>query len=54
MGTHSAIMVSAPFNMPEVPIPATARPAISILEELAMAQIKEPNSKTAKKVIKVH
>jgi len=47
-------MVKAPFKIPEVPIPATARPIINILEEVATPQIREPNSKTAKKAIKVH
>jgi hypothetical protein len=54
IGTHPAIMVKAPFKIPEVPIPATARPIINILEEMAMPQIKEPNSKMAKKAMKVH
>jgi hypothetical protein len=54
MGTHPAIIVNAPFKIPEVPIPATARPIINILEEVATPQIKEPNSKMAKKDMKVH
>jgi hypothetical protein len=54
IGTHPAIMVKAPFKIPDVPIPATARPIISILEEVATPQIKEPSSKTAKKAMKVH
>jgi len=54
MGAHSAIMTMAPFKIPEVPIPAIARPTINIFEEVATAQIKEPTSKTAKKARKVH
>jgi hypothetical protein len=54
MGTHPAIIVNAPFKIPEVPIPATARPIINILEVVATPQIKEPNSNMAKKVMKVH
>jgi hypothetical protein len=47
-------MVKAPFRIPEVPIPATARPTINIFEEVDTAQINEPNSKRAKKAMKVH
>ena len=54
MGTHSAMIVKAPFWMPEVPIPATARPTINIFEDVATPQSKEPNSKTPKKARKVH
>jgi hypothetical protein len=54
IGTHPEIMVKAPFNIPEVPIPATARPTINIFEEVDKAQISEPSSKRAKKARKVH
>jgi hypothetical protein len=54
MGTHPAIMIKAPFRIPEVPIPATARPTINILEDWATPQINEPNSKIAKNVMNVH
>lgn len=54
IGTHPAIIVKAPFRIPELPIPATARPTISIIDELAMPQSNEPSSKMAKNVIKVH
>jgi hypothetical protein len=47
-------MVNAPFRIPELPIPAIARPTINIIEEVAMPQINDPNSKIAKNVIKVH
>ena len=48
------MMVAAPFRIPEVPIPATARPTINIVEDVEMPHIKEPNSKRAKKAMKVH
>jgi len=44
----------APFRMPEVPKPAITRPPINIPEEFATPQIKEPNSKTTKKLRNVH
>jgi hypothetical protein len=44
----------APFNMPEVPKPATTRPPINIFEEFATPQIKEPISKSTKKLRNVH
>jgi hypothetical protein len=47
-------MVKAPFSIPDVPIPATARPTINIFEEVAKAQINDPSSKSAKKARKVH
>jgi len=47
-------MVKAPFKIPDPPIPATARPTISIFEELEIPHINEPNSKRAKKPKKVH
>lgn len=48
------MIVRAPFIIPEVPIPATARPTMSIAEEFAAPQIREPISNTAKKAIKDH
>ena len=54
IGTHPAIMVKAPFSIPDDPIPATARPTINIFEELDTPQINEPNSKMVKNDIKVH
>jgi len=47
-------MVKAPFRIPEVPIPAIARPPMNILDELAKAVTKDPTSKRAKKAMKVH
>ncbi len=54
MGTHPAIMTNAPFMIPEVPIPAIARPTMKVFEEVATPHINEPNSKRAKKDMKVH
>jgi hypothetical protein len=54
MGTHPAMIVKAPFRIPEVPIPAIVRPTINIFDEVDTPQINEPNSKRAKKAIKVH
>lgn len=48
------MMVKAPFRMPEVPTPATALPTISMVEETASPQRRDPSSKMAKKVKKVH
>lgn len=47
-------MFMAPFNIPEDPIPATARPMINIFEELATPQINEPISNNAKEERNVH
>jgi hypothetical protein len=44
----------APFKMPEVPKPAITRPPINMPEEFATPQIKEPISKTRKKLRNVH
>ena len=53
MGTDPAIIVKIPFWIPDAPRPATARPTISIFEDEAKPQIKEPTSKMAKKTRKV-
>ena len=45
----TATMVSAPLMIPEAPIPATARPRMSILLDVANAQIRDPNSNPATK-----
>lgn len=50
MGASAATIVSAPFMRPADPIPATARPIISILDEVAAAHSIEPISKTPIKV----
>lgn len=49
-GTDADVMVRPPFMSPEPPMPATALPTISILDEVATAQRREPNSKMAKYV----
>lgn len=41
-------MVKAPFIKPEPPSPATARPTINILDDVATPHNSEPNSKTNK------
>jgi hypothetical protein len=50
IGTTPAMIVRAPLIRPEVPMPETARPMISAVEELATPQMIEPSSKTPKKV----
>lgn len=54
IGKMLAKILSAPFTMPEDPIPATARPTISIFDEVATPQMREPSSKSEKKPRKVH
>lgn len=44
------MMVHPPFIKPEEPAPATARPAINMGDELASAQMREPISKTKRKL----
>lgn len=48
-GTELPMMVQPPFIKPEEPAPATARPAISMGDVFAKAQMREPISKTNKK-----
>lgn len=50
-GSH---LVKAPFCMPELPMPAIARPTMSIFDEMAMPHISDPSSKTKKVHRKVH
>lgn len=40
--------------MPDVPSPAITRPTMSIVEDVATPQIREPTSKTKKKAKNVH
>jgi hypothetical protein len=54
IGTAPATIVRAPLDIPEDPIPAIARPTMSIFDEVATPQIKEPSSKTAKKPRNTH
>jgi len=49
----AAIIVNAPLNNPEPPIPATARPIIRAIDEGATPQMREPISKIARNVMKV-
>jgi len=43
-----------PFIRPAAPKPATALPLINIVEVIAVPHIKDPSSKTARKVMKVY
>jgi hypothetical protein len=54
IGTAPATIVKAPLAMPDDPIPAIARPTMSILDGVATPHIKEPSSKTAKKPRNTH
>ena len=54
MGTDAATIVKAPFCIPDPPIPATARPTINILEDVAIAQIRDPTSNMKKNVRNDH
>ena len=49
MGIEWPMMTKAPENNPAAPIPANARPIINITELIAVAQIRLPNSKRARK-----
>ena len=50
-----AVMISRPpFNIPEVPNPATALPTINIVEETARPHNREPNSKSTRKAKNVY
>lgn len=53
-GSAIAIMVMAPFWMPEVPSPATARPIMSIVDETATPQSNDPRRKMPKKLKNTH
>lgn len=47
-GIETDRMVKPPFINPEEPIPAMARPMMSIVEDCATPQMSEPTSKTKK------
>ncbi len=47
------MMVTPPFRIPEVPMPATALPTMSILDDVATPQSKEPSMKTRVKDKKI-
>lgn len=53
-GTAPATIVRAPLDIPEDPIPAIARPTMSIFDEVATPHIKEPSSNTVKKPRNTH
>lgn len=53
-GTAPATMLRDPFCKPETPIPATARPTIKKVLDVARAQRSDPSSKTKKKTRNVH
>ena len=52
--TLACTIVYPPLRSPEAPIPATARPIISILEDTAAPHKADPISNTAKKLRNVH
>jgi hypothetical protein len=53
-GAQLETIVIAPLMMPAAPSPATARPRMSIVEDVAAAQSTDPISKRAKKKRNVH
>lgn len=50
-GTENPTIVIPPENNPLAPSPATALPTMSIVEEVAAAQITDPISKMTKAMI---
>ena len=54
IGDTSAMMVRAPFMTPDPPSPWTVRPMMSIVDEAARAQIRDPASKTETNPMKSH
>jgi hypothetical protein len=53
-GTHAAMIVKAPLIIPDAPSPAIARETISIFEDVETPQSRDPNSKSARKLMKDH
>ena len=47
--TATPMMMRAPAKTPATPMPATARPTMSMVEEVATPQMREPSSKMKKK-----
>jgi hypothetical protein len=45
-GTQCAMIIIAPDSIPAAPAPATARPAMSVMEFFATPQMRDPSSKT--------
>jgi hypothetical protein len=54
IGREFVNIVIAPFNKPDEPMPATARPTINIFEETATPHNKEPNSNKNRNVRNVY
>lgn len=54
IGTAPAIIVMPPFKRPELPMPAITLPPISMAEEFASPQTRDPSSKIPKKVRYAH
>jgi len=49
IGTLADTMARAPLRMPEQPMPATTRPAMSMFDEVASPHISDPSSNIVKK-----
>jgi glutamine synthetase len=47
-----AMIVNAPFTMPDPPIPATALPTINIFDDVATPDRRDPSSKRPRKTMK--
>jgi hypothetical protein len=54
IGAAAETIVRAPFEIPDVPIPAIARPIINISEDFAAPHITEPSSKKPRNARKVY
>jgi hypothetical protein len=54
VGKTAAIMVKAPFAMPEVPTPAMALPTMNMDDDWAAPHSRDPSSKIKKKTRKDH
>ena len=53
-GADRAMMVIAPFIKPDDPRPATARPTMSMFDDVATPQSREPSSKMNRKIKNTH
>jgi len=54
IGRMTVIIVTAPFTMPDPPMPEILRPMINIVDETETAATRVPTSKTAMKAMNVH
>jgi hypothetical protein len=54
LGIQARRIIKPPFIMPAPPIPATARPRISIFEDTAAPHNREPSPNSTKNVMKVY